>query len=84
MFLQELKARYRARGVETGNELPDHLSALLRFAAACGEGEEREEILREAVLPALRKISPGARPEESPARGYGAALAALAGVLEGG
>jgi nitrate reductase delta subunit len=77
-FLQELKARYRARGLETGSELPDHLSVLLRFAAACGEGEEREEILHEAVLPALQRMTPPAGP------GYTAVLKALAATLAGG
>jgi nitrate reductase assembly molybdenum cofactor insertion protein NarJ len=77
-FLSELAARYRARGLETGSELPDHLSALLRFAAACGQGEEREEILREAVLPALQRMTPPAGP------GYAAVLRALAATLAGG
>jgi nitrate reductase molybdenum cofactor assembly chaperone len=77
-FMQMLKARYRARGFAAGSELPDHLSALLRFAAACGEGEEREVILREAVLPALQRMTP------PPGPGYAAVLKALAATLAGG
>ena len=99
-FLQELKARFRERGIETGSELPDHLSCLLRFAAACGEGEEREEIVREAILPALERMTAGRSPG-SPAApaagedgasegggggqdGYADVLTALAAVLAGG
>jgi len=59
-FLQELKRRFRERGLETGSELPDHLSCLLRFASACGAGEERREIVDEAILPALRRMTAGA------------------------
>jgi nitrate reductase molybdenum cofactor assembly chaperone NarJ/NarW len=83
-FLQQLKARYRACGLETGGELADHFSALLRYAAACPEGPEREEILQEAILPALKKIVTGSEEGTAASAGYGTALAALVALLEGG
>jgi nitrate reductase delta subunit len=77
-FLQQLKSRFRDRGLETGSELPDHLSYLLRFASACGPGQEREEIVREAILPALQRMTAG-QPDA-----YTSLLEALAAVLAGG
>ncbi len=89
-FLRELRARYRERGLDTGSELPDHLSCLLRLASACGPGEEREEIVREAILPALQRMTggpagagegglPAAEPDA-----YTGLLKALAAALAGG
>jgi nitrate reductase delta subunit len=83
-FLRELRARFRERGLDTGSELPDHLCCLLRFASACGPGEEREEIVREAILPALERMTgqPAAGTSEPDA--YTGLLKALAAALAGG
>jgi nitrate reductase delta subunit len=83
-FLRELRARFRERGLDTGSELPDHLCCLLRFASACGPGEEREEIVREAILPALERMTgqPAAGTAEPDA--YTGLLKALAATLAGG
>ncbi|MBI4543552.1 MAG: molecular chaperone TorD family protein [Gemmatimonadetes bacterium] len=67
-FMLELKERYRARGVDTGGELPDHLAPLLRYLAARDDAEPAEELIGEALLPALAKILGG-----SGAGGHGAA-----------
>jgi nitrate reductase delta subunit len=99
-FLRELRARFRERGLDTGSELPDHLSCLLRFASACGPGQEREEIVREAILPALGRMTAGAAGKDrtADARGgserageaaaapdaYTGLLRALAAALAGG
>jgi nitrate reductase delta subunit len=79
-FLQELNARYRARGFEPGNEVPDHLPVMLRFLAACERGAEREEILREAIAPALEKMTTAAG---DPPSVYDSVLRALAEALKG-
>lgn len=55
-FMLELKERFRARGVDAGGELPDHLAPLLRYLAARDDAEPAEELVGEALLPALAKI----------------------------
>ncbi len=57
-FLVGLKERYRAHGfsVPTG-ELPDHLSILLRFLAVCDDPVLSSEIVHEALLPALARMT---------------------------
>lgn len=55
-FMLELKERYRARGVDAGGELPDHLAPLLRYLAARDDAEPAGELVGEALLPALAKI----------------------------
>ncbi len=54
LFLVGLAERYRARGLSTGKELPDHLPLLFRFAAA--SDADTEEIVAEALVPALAAI----------------------------
>jgi len=76
-FLQELSSRYRSCGFERGNELPDHLSVMLRFLATCEKEAEREEILREAIEPALEKMAAGR------ASAYDPVLRSLAAALKG-
>ncbi len=51
-----LNGEYRARGFDPGNELPDHLSVLLRFLAVLDDSELRSALLEELLLPALTRI----------------------------
>lgn len=53
VFLVRLKERCRAVELALDGELPDHLTVLLRFLAVCPQREEGEELIREALLPAL-------------------------------
>ncbi|MEB2344383.1 MAG: molecular chaperone TorD family protein [Deltaproteobacteria bacterium] len=64
-FLLGLKARYRRYGIECGTELPDHVAAVLRFLAANEDPEEAQELIREALYPALGRMAKG-RTEEPP------------------
>lgn len=58
VFLLELKARYRAQGFDVPeNELPDHLAVMLRFLAANDEASLTDELIREALLPALDRMT---------------------------
>ena len=79
-FLQELSARYRARGFKSGSELPDHLPVMLRYLAAGEARAEREEILREAIEPALEKMITA---HAGPTSGYDPVLRSLAAALKG-
>lgn len=55
VFLVGLAERFRGRGFPAGREVPDHLPLLLRFASDAGP--EADEIVADAVLPALTAIA---------------------------
>jgi len=75
-FLVELKKHYLAEGFEVGAELPDHISLILRFLAVCEDVQFREELIVEALQPALRKMN------EPLAHPYSGVLQALQRVLQ--
>ncbi len=90
-FLLGLKERYRPYAIECGVELPDHLAVMLRFLAVNVDLAGTEEIIGEALYPALRKMlkSKDAEPPDPdipkpPARGdeYRHVLQALWSVLQ--
>ncbi len=57
-FLVGLKERYRAHGFSVpAGELPDHLAVLLRFLAVCDDPVLSSEIVHEALLPALARMT---------------------------
>lgn len=57
-FLVGLKERYRAHGFTVpAGELPDHLTILLRFLAVCDDPVLSSEIVHEALLPALARMT---------------------------
>lgn len=56
LFLIGLKEWFAAAHFNSGQELPDHLAVLLRFLALCDEGDRRDELIQDALLPALAKI----------------------------
>jgi nitrate reductase delta subunit len=58
VFMLELNERYQAHGFAVGSELPDHLAVLLRFLAVCDDAVLSEEIVHEALLPALERMDP--------------------------
>jgi len=82
-FIVELRHRFRAAGFEPdGGELADHLVVLLSFLAVCDDEELAGELLDDAILPALARISalPGGPRAEGPlelATAYRTVLAAL-------
>lgn len=83
-FLVELSARYREHGFTPEGELPDHLVVMLRFVAACDDEELVDELVEEALVPALARMGVGTRTAATAASGrdlYHQALAALAVTL---
>ncbi len=56
VFLIGLKQRYAANGFDAGSELADHVAVLLRFISTCDDAALSEEILHDALLPALDKM----------------------------
>ncbi len=74
LFLAELKERYQACGFSCGNEVPDHLGALLRFLSVQLDPEEERVLLEDCVLPVASKIAARLDPALNP---YRVALDAL-------
>jgi len=59
-FLVGLNERFRAHGFSAGSELPDHVVVLLRFVAACEDGGLSAELVDDALVPGLERMSKGA------------------------
>jgi len=57
-FMAAVRARYEQSLFDCRGELPDHISVLLRFAAAAGE-EERRELTQFCLLGPLAKMIAG-------------------------
>ncbi|HVP67976.1 MAG TPA: nitrate reductase molybdenum cofactor assembly chaperone [Anaeromyxobacteraceae bacterium] len=76
-FLVRLAGIYRDGGFvdPTGeNELPDHLSVVLRYLAATPTGEARDALLEDGLLPSLDKMLAAL---EDPTNAYRSVLEAL-------
>lgn len=56
-LLAGLAGELREAGVDPGVELPDFLPNLLRLAAALGEGESRETLVDDLLMPALSRMA---------------------------
>jgi nitrate reductase delta subunit len=78
-FLARLHVLRRENGLAPGDELPDHVAELLRLAAAMRPGEERDELLRDAVLPTARAALAQLQPSNHP---FAHAVAAAIAVVE--
>ncbi len=79
VFISELADRYRQRELPTTEELPDHLSCLLRYLAALEPGEEASELIHACMIPAISRISAVKAIAASP---YRTVLEALPGLLQ--
>ena len=55
VFMLELKRCYEAQSLDIGTELADHLAVVLRFLAGCDDAELAQELVTEALVPALEK-----------------------------
>ncbi len=66
MFMIKLAELYRQHAFTPGNELPDHLSEVLRFVGSISDRDCRREIIQEGLLPALAKITLGVEVENRP------------------
>lgn len=65
VFLLELKERYRTHGyIANDKDLPDRLSILLRFLSMSDDMSLTQEIISEAMLPALDKMTKKEEGEE--------------------
>jgi nitrate reductase delta subunit len=73
MFMAGLVKHYNVCGFSAGNELPDHLGIMLRFASTCTNAE-REELVNECIAPAVKKMVSGFEDASNPYRGVLQAL----------
>jgi len=89
-FLLGLKDRYRPYQIDNGVELPDHLAVMLRFLAVHEDWAECQEIITEALHPALHQMlhnkedeppDPAIPKQEPPGEEYRSLLQALYEVL---
>jgi nitrate reductase assembly molybdenum cofactor insertion protein NarJ len=55
-FILELRKRFRAHGFENLSDLDDHLVVLLRFLSVCADETLADELVDDAILPALARI----------------------------
>ncbi len=78
-FLARLAGRFRACGFSSGRELPDHISVLLRFLACAPSDDDRGELVRDCLLPAVASLSRELGRRSHP---YAAAAEAVRLVLE--
>jgi nitrate reductase delta subunit len=78
MFMIKLRQIYQQYDFISGNELPDHLTEVLRFIGSIADQDCRLEIIQDGLLPALAKITQGI---ESDGRPYVALLNALQSFL---
>lgn len=92
VFLLGLKERYTAYSFTHGTELADHLAVMLRFIAQCDDVDLVQELVGDALLPAVEKMT-GQPAENEPVEevpvvhqrgraGYQQVLRALRLVLE--
>ncbi len=78
MLLLDLQKRYKSHGFEAGDEPADSLAVLLRFLSECDDAAEREELVREVLVPGLEASIVAGGGEGSPA---GAAFVPLLRAL---
>lgn len=81
-FIVGLRKRFRAHGFADESDLADHLVVLLRFLAVCEDEELSDELVDDALLPALAKMAVAAGPDAAAAEKAAATVRdAYLGVL---
>ncbi len=78
MFMIKLQELYKQHKFVSGNELPDHLTEVLRFIGSISDQVCRQDIIENGLLPALNKITVGIESDGHP---YMALLNALQSFL---
>jgi nitrate reductase delta subunit len=66
MFMIKLRELYQQYGFMSGNELPDHLTEIMRFLGSVADQDCRQEIIQDGILPALEKITQGIESDNHP------------------
>lgn len=79
VFVAELTGRYQERKLPATEDLPDHISCVLRYLATLEPGEEASELIHACLIPALHRINAVKALAASP---YRPVLEALPGLLQ--
>jgi nitrate reductase delta subunit len=79
IFMLKLREIYQNFAFTPGNELPDHMTEVLRFLGFITDQSCRLEIIRDGLLPAIDKITQGIECDKHP---YMALLNALERFLQ--
>jgi len=66
MFMIKLRELYQQYDFISRNELPDHLTEIMRFIGSIDDQDCRQEIIREGLLPALAKMTQGVESDGHP------------------
>jgi nitrate reductase delta subunit len=56
LFMAQLRGQYREAGIPDMVELPDHLAEVLRFLAVATADDDRVELIRYCLLPAVQHL----------------------------
>ena len=67
-FLARLVEVYAASGFRAREELPDHLAEVLAYLAMAAPTAERDDLVRDGLLPALTRMLEGLQDRENPYR----------------
>ncbi len=67
-FLARLVEVYAASGFRAREELPDHLAEVLAYLAMAAPTAERDDLVRDGLLPALTRMLEGLQGRENPYR----------------
>jgi nitrate reductase delta subunit len=76
-FLARLAGIYAAEGYRPREELGDHLAEVLGFLAVASPGPDRDDLLRDGLLPALGRMLEGFPDRDNPYRHLLEAVGAL-------
>lgn len=79
VFIAELTGRYQKHQLPATEDLPDHISGVLRYLGTLEPGEEASELVHACLIPALSRINAVEAIAASP---YRAVLEALPGLLQ--
>lgn len=74
LLLMKLNELYRQHDFSAGNELPDHLSEILRFIGTSGDTQCHTTLIADAIIPTLNKMIGAIEKEDHPYRSLLVAL----------
>jgi nitrate reductase delta subunit len=81
LMLMKLTELYRQHNFSAGNDLPDHLSEVLRFVGTSSDFQYHAELITDAIIPTLNKMIGAIEQEDHPYRSLLVALHSWLGPL---
>jgi nitrate reductase delta subunit len=81
LMLMKLTELYRQHNFSAGNDLPDHLSEVLRFIGTRCDLQDHAELVVDAIIPTLNKMIGAIEQEDHPYRSLLVALRNWLGTM---